>query len=161
MITGSPETDINGRSVCRLNDMATCPRHRGTFPIIGGCDMTIAIDGQPVAVDGALLSCGCRVMAGSQNLVFVDTARSSGSPVSYLSRAALPPIGQAEPLVAEFADSFKIELEDGAPAAGYRYEVVRRDGSLIEGVTDSQGMIPLQESDMEESVEIRLLGRDD
>ncbi len=58
-----------------------------------------------------------------------------------------------------FDDCFKIELEDGSPASGYSYEVIRKDGSAVEGVTDSEGMIPLQESELEESVEIRLLGK--
>jgi uncharacterized Zn-binding protein involved in type VI secretion len=159
MISGTPDTEIDGAKVCRLNDMATCPRHKGVFPIVAGCDDTIIIDGQPVALDGAALACGCRVMAGSQNLVFVDS-RSEGGASSYLSafsRSLIRGTGVDSPM---FDDLFRVELEDGSPASGYRYEVRRKDGSVMEGLTDSQGMIPLQWSDVEESIEIRLLEND-
>ncbi|MNM34978.1 hypothetical protein D3C81_456400 [compost metagenome] len=159
MITGAPDTDINGAKVCRKGDIATCPRHKGTFSIIAGCDISITIDGQPVALDGAALACGCRVMAGSQNLVFVDAGGADTTSKAYLGRALGSSRGRAEDPESTFDDCFKIELEDGSPASGYCYEILRKDGSLMEGVTDSEGMIPFQESELEESVEIRLLGR--
>lgn len=83
IITAAPQTDINGVKIARLHDKATCPRHKGIFSIVSGCDATIIIDGQPVALDGARLSCGCSVIAGSQNLVFVE----HGSPASISTHA--------------------------------------------------------------------------
>lgn len=48
VVSGSPFTDIDGKPVARVNDKATCPQHKGTFPIVDG-DPTTIIDGQPVA----------------------------------------------------------------------------------------------------------------
>lgn len=71
VITGSPFTDIDGKPVARINDMATCPAHKGTFPIVDG-DSTTIIDRQPVALHGSALACGCKVLAVKQMRVFVD-----------------------------------------------------------------------------------------
>ncbi|WP_228062636.1 MULTISPECIES: PAAR domain-containing protein [Lysobacteraceae] len=65
VITGSPFTDIDGKPVSRVTDQATCPTHKGSFPIIDG-DATTTIDGQPVAVHGSALACGCKVLAARQ-----------------------------------------------------------------------------------------------
>lgn len=59
VITGSPFTDIDGKPVARVNDKATCPTHKGTFPIIDG-DPTTIIDGEAVALHGSSLACGCQ-----------------------------------------------------------------------------------------------------
>lgn len=72
LITSSPFTDIDGKGVGRFSDKATCPLHKGTFPIVGGCDPTTIIDGQPVALHGAELACGCKMLATQQMRVFVD-----------------------------------------------------------------------------------------
>ncbi|WP_246606467.1 PAAR domain-containing protein [Novilysobacter antarcticus] len=65
VITGSPFTDIDGKPVARVTDQATCPTHKGSFPIVDG-DTTTLIDGQPVAVHGSGLACGCKVLAAKQ-----------------------------------------------------------------------------------------------
>ncbi len=65
VITGSPFTDIDGKPVARVTDQATCPTHKGSFPIVDG-DATTIIDGQPVAVHGSGLACGCTVLAAKQ-----------------------------------------------------------------------------------------------
>ena len=73
VITGSPFTDIDGKPVARVNDKATCPTHKGTFPIVDG-DPTTIIDGEAVALHGSSLSCGCKVIAAQLGTV----ASSSG-----------------------------------------------------------------------------------
>lgn len=80
VITGSAETDIDGKGVARVHDKATCPLHKGVFPIVDG-DPTIIIDGQPVALHGSKLACGCTVLTTQQSHVFVDngSARSGGA----------------------------------------------------------------------------------
>ncbi len=65
VITGSPFTSIDGDCVARVTDQATCPTHKGSFPIVDG-DTTTIIDGQPVALHGSSLACGCKVLATKQ-----------------------------------------------------------------------------------------------
>ena len=71
VITGSSFTDIDGIPVARIGDQATCPRHKGAFPIVDG-DSTMIVDGQPVALHGSSLACGCKVLSAQQVRVFVD-----------------------------------------------------------------------------------------
>lgn len=81
VITGSPFTDIDGIPVARVTDQATCPRHKGAFPIVDG-DSTMIVNGQPVALHGSSLSCGCKVLSAQQVRVFVDYGPAAGSGAS-------------------------------------------------------------------------------
>ena len=81
VITGSPFTDIDGIPVARVTDQATCPRHKGAYPIVDG-DNTMIVDGQPVALHGSSLSCGCKVLSAQQVRVFIDYGAATGSGAS-------------------------------------------------------------------------------
>lgn len=82
VITASNRTDIEGKGVARVGDKATCPqKHQGVFSIVEG-DSTIIIDGQPVALDGCALACGCRVMSSQQLRVYVSNAPAAGGTAS-------------------------------------------------------------------------------
>src|SRR5690606_5800309 len=63
--------------VARVTDQATCPSHKGAFPIVDG-DATILIDGQPVALHGSSLACGCKVLSAKQVRVFVEPGGGGG-----------------------------------------------------------------------------------
>ncbi|MGH8053862.1 MAG: PAAR domain-containing protein [Stenotrophomonas sp.] len=78
VITGTMETDIDGKPVARMGDKATCPKHKGIFPIVSG-DHTLVIDGQPVARHGDSLACGCTLLSGKQRLVFIDSGAVAGA----------------------------------------------------------------------------------
>ncbi|MNV38420.1 PAAR motif protein [compost metagenome] len=144
IITAAPQTDINGVKVARLNDKATCPRHKGIFPIVSGCDATIIIDGQPVALDGARLACGCSVIAGSQNLVFVD----HGSPADIHAQSVLP-ISPAAASYSESPSDVQSARYDeafvlrsgfsGLPLSNKNYRIIRQNGTVEPGRTDDDG----------------------
>lgn len=59
---------------------------------------------------------------------------------------------------ARFNEKFRVELPDGEAARNYRYSLERADGAVISGVTDSDGLIPLQQGWGLEEVSIRILG---
>lgn len=86
VVTGSPFTDIDGKPVARVNDMATCPTHKGTFPIADG-DPTTIIDGEAVALHGSSLSCGCKLVAVQQMRVFLDSGGGGGASTSAANSA--------------------------------------------------------------------------
>lgn len=78
MITGSSTRFVNGRPVVRIGDLAFCPR-RGhgiveVVMVLGGPDT----DGKGTAHVGALLSCGARLITGSEN-VFQGFPMPAGS----------------------------------------------------------------------------------
>lgn len=103
VVTCSAETDIDGKGVARFNDKATCPQHKGVFPIVGGCDPTTIIDGQPVALHGAGLACGCKVLATQQIRVL---AGGSGRKKAAFGNAALSVVS---PLVGSSSTAFTVE----------------------------------------------------
>lgn len=90
VVTFTPFTDVDGKGVARFGDKATCPTHKGTFPIVGGCDPTTIIDGQPVALHGATLSCGCQVLATAQIRVSLEAGavRTAATPPAPVFQAA-------------------------------------------------------------------------
>lgn len=90
VITGSPFTDIDGIPVARVNDQATCPRHKGAFPIVDG-DSTMIVDGQPVALHGSSLACGCKVLSANQARVFVSQGTGTGAGAASLPMRYSPP----------------------------------------------------------------------
>ena len=61
VVSGSAQTDVNGKPVSRIGDRAVCAVH-GATSIISG-DATVVIDGQPVARDGDRTACGATLLA--------------------------------------------------------------------------------------------------
>lgn len=84
VLTGSPQTDIEGRAVARIGDRVICARH-GPGTILTG-DATLVIDGQPVARHGDKASCGCALLAGKQQLAHVS---AGGAPVAAAAAKAV------------------------------------------------------------------------
>jgi len=77
VLTGSSNTDIEGKAVACVGDKATCPKHGGAFEIVTG-DPTLILDGKPIAREGDSLACGCRLLGGAQSLC---TWKKSATPV--------------------------------------------------------------------------------
>ncbi|MDR2871758.1 MAG: PAAR domain-containing protein [Xanthomonadaceae bacterium] len=71
VITGSIFSDIDGKPVARIGDQATCPAHKGVYPIVTG-DATMIVDDQPVARHGDKLACGCSVLTARQARVAIS-----------------------------------------------------------------------------------------
>lgn len=90
VVSGSMETDIDGRPVARVGDMATCQLHKGAFPIVSG-DPTLIVEGQPVARHGDRLACGCQVLAHQQSHVLID----AGLAVASAALSAVPQASSA------------------------------------------------------------------
>lgn len=95
VITASSFTDVDGLPVARVSDKATCPKHKGVFPIVDG-DVTMIVGGQPVAVHGSSLACGCKVLSAKQNHVFVEYG---GAPA--ITPASTPPPSAPAPSPAD------------------------------------------------------------
>lgn len=69
VVTGSGETDVDGKAVARVGDRAICSKH-GQTTIVSG-DSRVLIDGNPVARHGDKTACGATLIS-SQNLTFDD-----------------------------------------------------------------------------------------
>lgn len=58
-----------------------------------------------------------------------------------------------------FDDKFQLLDPSGEPLANVRYELVRENGSRTQGVSDVNGLIPLQQGFNADQFKIRVLGR--
>ncbi|HFK2919539.1 TPA: PAAR domain-containing protein [Stenotrophomonas maltophilia] len=142
VITGSSRTDIDGMSVARVGDKATCPTlHQGEFPIVEG-DITTTIDGQPVALHGSALACGCRVLSTQQTRVYVITNGGGGrTPAGDARPTELAPALQpaTSPSPRTFDQSIRFVSSRGDPLAELPYTLYLDDGRAFSGTTDAQG----------------------
>lgn len=156
MITCSPFTDVDGKGVCRKGDKATCPQHKGTFPITGGCDPTTIIDGQEVALHGASLACGCKVLATRQMRVFLDSGGGAGGRAAGdQAAAALTQVPTDGSLLYDEAFVLLSELT-GKPLSHRKYKVIRVNGAAEEGTTDDEGNTHVVGSDMPEVLHVEI-----
>lgn len=137
VITGSPFTDIDASPVARVSDKATCPTHKGVFPIVDG-DPTTIIDGQPVALHGSRMACGCTVLAVQQVRVFLDGggAGAAGAPM------AMSPARDSESTNESlFHEQYRaVNAVSGEPVADQAYRIDLENGRSITGMTDANGL---------------------
>lgn len=148
VISGSPFTDIDGLPVARVNDKATCPQHKGTFPIVDG-DPTTIIDGEAVALHGSSLACGCKVLAVKQARVFLDAGSSAGSAASGASTGAAAAVAAAAGPVVDtmaaanaepaFDEQLRFVGPTGVALSNIGYVLHLEDGSSVDGMTDDDG----------------------
>lgn len=67
VISGSPSHDVDGKPIARLGDQVDCP-----LPYAGGkphginkivtAHATLSVGGIPVAVEGCVTECGCKLI---------------------------------------------------------------------------------------------------
>lgn len=67
VVEASNNSDSGGVGIARMGDKTVCPMH-GPVPIVSG-DMTLIVDGKPVARHGDLTGCGATLIAGQQATV--------------------------------------------------------------------------------------------
>jgi uncharacterized Zn-binding protein involved in type VI secretion len=139
VITASSETNIVGMGVARIGDKATCPTlHKGVFPIVEG-DVTIMIDGQPVALHGNALACGCRVMSSRQITVHVTNGSASGSGADKAAAVASAVALLASKAPSAFDQAIRFVSTQGTPLAEVPYTLHLADGQSVSGTTNTQG----------------------
>lgn len=140
VITASNRTDIEGMGVARVGDKATCPQmHKGVFAIVEG-DSTIIIDGQPVALDGCALACGCRVMSSQQLRVYVSNTATTGGTASRNSAGTQPaatPLHSGRHL--QFDQAIRFTGSQGMPLRELPYTLHLSDGQTFSGITSALG----------------------
>ena len=156
VVSGSPFTDIDGTPVARITDQATCPAHKGVFPIIDG-DATLVVDGQPVALHGSSLACGCKVLSAAQMHVFVDVGSAQAGAGSSGSMASAPEARAIASETSKHDEAFILKAKlTGKPLANRGYRIVRQDGSVEHGTTDQEGRTHLVETMGPELLKVEL-----
>ena len=69
------------------------------------------------------------------------------------------PLSQFPRGTLKYDEKFRLVDLAGTPVANMRYELIKSGGGRFEGVSDAQGMIPLQDGFHPENVKINLLGK--
>lgn len=64
VVSGNKNFLINGKPIACVGDEATCPTHNTAAYIMTG-DFETRFGGMPVAREGDLLSCGCKLLIPS------------------------------------------------------------------------------------------------
>lgn len=129
VITASSNLNIYGKTGACIGDMVTCPKCRGTFPIIEDASSTNTF-GKSLALDGMMTACGAKLIA-SQSQFVVEITKGKGA-----AHKASSNTDSATPL---FDEQFVLQSEDGTLLTGMVYELKFSDGSIIKGVTCNEG----------------------
>lgn len=68
LVSGSPDTLVNGRPAVRVGDVHVCPiPGHGSTPVIRG-SATVKINGRPAARVGDRAGCGAVIVTGSDDV---------------------------------------------------------------------------------------------
>ncbi|OPH37918.1 PAAR domain-containing protein [Moraxella equi] len=129
VITASSNLNIYGKTGACMGDMVTCPKCRGTFPIIEGAS-SVNTFGKSLALDGMMTACGAELIA-SQSQFVVEITKGQG-----VAHKASDNTNAITPL---FDEQFVLQSEDGTLLTGMVYELKFSDGSIIKGVTCDEG----------------------
>lgn len=154
VLEGSPSDICHGKPIAYVGHQTSCPRCRGTYPIIEGA-LTTTFYGKGVALAGMKTACGATLLATQ----FSDTVEyghgsASDTAVSTDLAAALLPSekGPSESIqkrqagISSQAVSggpfdlfFLVQDETGEILAGVPYKIFLEDGSELIGITDYAG----------------------
>lgn len=155
VLEGSTTNICHGKPIAYVGHKTSCPKCKGTFPIIEGA-MTTTFYGKGVALAGMKTACGATLIA-TQFTDFVEygqgaTAKSSSAdsvvsqPSTLLvaaTRNAMPRAAAAAlaaTAAAKFDLFFLVKNENsGVPSVGTPYKITLEDGREFTGVTDKAG----------------------
>jgi uncharacterized protein (DUF2345 family) len=105
--------------------------------------------GANITIEGGNITVQCpgkiKINAGKKSFKAPATV---GSDIPTLPRGTL-----------KFDENFQLVDPAGDPLRNVRYSITKESGGVIEGITDAEGMIPLQHAFAPENVVITILGR--
>jgi uncharacterized Zn-binding protein involved in type VI secretion len=160
VVEGSPTSTTGGKSIARVGDRVTCPKHNhGPTTIVSG-DETMLIDGRPAARHGDKCACGATLIASQ----YVSTAGGSGAgssadssqpPASASNSSTLvsdsggsdgggqPAAGSQSAESAAYDEQVKLSCQAGQQLpVGMPWCVVLPSGELNFGRVDASGLLP-------------------
>ncbi len=145
VVTGDQTLNVFGQAAARKGDMTTCPRCKGSYPIVEGTRSTGS--SQWLALEGMRTACGATLIASQH---FWQEADATGTS----STAAADTNAKA------YRGRFQV-LDDASrePLPGQQYRVTTIDGTPIEGETDADGFTAWIESEAPDMLTLELLAR--
>lgn len=146
VLTGSPFSTVDGKSIARIGDQVSCPRkgHGGVTTIVTG-DMTCMIDDSPVARHGDTTACGAMLIS-SQMMTYVDEGSSTGQGAS----STQPVADSLESSEVSHAYDLQFLVQGdrtGVPMANTPYKITLDNGREFVGKTDQKGLTEIVSAD--------------
>lgn len=136
VITGSPFSDVKGKSIARVGDKISC-RHNC---VITTGNLTELIDGAPMALHGSQTSRGCTCI--SQNNNFHGDGQSEAAAAA-VPAAADAGIAYMPETAAALSEDHWIEFQlidsESKPLPDQKYIVTDPAGTTISGFLDDNG----------------------
>lgn len=130
---------VNGKQVALVGDLVACPKTgHGVCPIVEG-HPTITVSGKSVAFHGCHTACGASLLSsqGGYHCLGSDTSTSIEeypAQTPHLSSTRLPEVPDQK-----FDRFIQIKDENEQPVVDVIYSLVKKDGTVISGKTDSHG----------------------
>lgn len=152
VVEGSPTSTTGGKSIARVGDKVTCPKHNhGPTTIVSG-DETMLIDGKPAARHGDKCACGATLISsqvvstaggsgGAQGSAGVAPSASPSVPLlgtppswaqSSVADAGLPDDGNETVEEEVLEQHFELMDDQDQPVAGYHYDMYVNGESVSE-----------------------------
>jgi uncharacterized Zn-binding protein involved in type VI secretion len=136
ILTGSPVTDVNGRSVARIGDRIACKYY---CVIITGNHSEI-IDGAPMALHGSQTSRGCTCLSGNNDFHGDSQTAEAAAAVPAAADAGIAYMPEtADALNEDHWIEFQLTDGENKPRADVRYVVTDPTGTTISGFLNENG----------------------
>ena len=130
----TPTNTVDGKALALLNDMVSCPKCGGVYPIVSVKPLGMTFGGRPVASEGDTTACGATLIA-SQGTATAEPTSGPGGAVGG-GKSVLPSSSPDTPQRGRFQ-----VLDDTTrqPVPGHPYTVTSSDGQTVQGKTDANG----------------------
>lgn len=155
VITADHTFAVYGKSVARVGELVSCPRCKGTFPILTGAPYMWS--SQNVARQDDITSCGAKLIASQSTATIDDDSAVSASFAE--ASALLPPQASAftdddQPCAIRFQ---ALDPETGEPTPKCIYILTRENSTQHGGITDRKGYTEIIETKRPEHIGIHFM----
>lgn len=142
VVTGDQTLNVFGQAAARRGDMTTCPRCKGSYPIVEGTRSTGS--SQWLALEGMRTACGATLIASQHFWQEADATGTSST-------------AQVDTNAKAYKGRFQV-LDDASrePLPGQQYRVTTIDGKPVEGETDADGYTAWVESEAPDMLTLEL-----
>jgi len=153
VVTGDQTVTVFGRPAARKGDMTTCPKCKGTYPIVQGTRSTGS--SQWLALEGMRTACGATLIASQH---FWQEALADGNGSGASSNAPPSEVASASTV---YRGRFQaIDEATREPVAGRQYRITSMNGAMLEGATDAEGYTNWVESESPDMLSLHWLEQD-
>ena len=153
VVTGDPTLNVFGQPAARKGDMTSCPKCKGSYPIVEGTQSTGSA--QWLALEGMRTACGATLIA-SQHFWTEAPSAGDGSGASGAGPGTEYKAGEDE--AAPYRGRFQVIDDTTRESVARRgYKISSMNGATLEGETDANGYTSWVEGESPDMLSLTLL----